>query len=94
MPAKPEEPKAADAVTGNDITAPPNKELPPSPEKKTKVGGLHLHPLRFHGVPLLALLLLKPQPQPRVLFSEPPLGNRFVKQTPSVVQLQTYSKVG
>ncbi|XP_072186541.1 microtubule-associated protein 4 isoform X9 [Excalfactoria chinensis] len=35
--AKPEEPKAADAVTGNDITAPPNKELPPSPEKKTKV---------------------------------------------------------
>eukprot|EP00075_Anas_platyrhynchos_P019446 XP_027308699.1 microtubule-associated protein 4 isoform X10 [Anas platyrhynchos] len=35
--AKPEEPKAAEAVTGNDITAPPNKELPPSPEKKTKV---------------------------------------------------------
>ncbi|EOA97103.1 Microtubule-associated protein 4, partial [Anas platyrhynchos] len=36
LPAKPEEPKAAEAVTGNDITAPPNKELPPSPEKKTK----------------------------------------------------------
>uniref|UniRef100_A0A8C5U657 Microtubule-associated protein n=1 Tax=Malurus cyaneus samueli TaxID=2593467 RepID=A0A8C5U657_9PASS len=34
---KPEEPKAAETVTGNDITAPPNKELPPSPEKKTKV---------------------------------------------------------
>ncbi|XP_065486365.1 microtubule-associated protein 4 isoform X3 [Caloenas nicobarica] len=34
--AKPDETKAADAVTGNDITAPPNKELPPSPEKKTK----------------------------------------------------------
>ncbi|OXB64216.1 hypothetical protein ASZ78_003664 [Callipepla squamata] len=34
--AKPEEPKAAEAVTGNDITTPPNKELPPSPEKKTK----------------------------------------------------------
>ncbi|KAM9200553.1 microtubule-associated protein 4 isoform 7-T10 [Mergus octosetaceus] len=34
--AKPEEPKPAEAVTGNDITAPPNKELPPSPEKKTK----------------------------------------------------------
>ncbi|XP_009883985.1 PREDICTED: microtubule-associated protein 4 [Charadrius vociferus] len=33
---KPEEPKPAEAVTGNDITAPPNKELPPSPEKKTK----------------------------------------------------------
>ncbi|XP_063180255.1 microtubule-associated protein 4 isoform X8 [Chroicocephalus ridibundus] len=33
---KPEETKPADAVTGNDITAPPNKELPPSPEKKTK----------------------------------------------------------
>ncbi|RMB93834.1 hypothetical protein DUI87_29711 [Hirundo rustica rustica] len=37
VPAKPEEPKAAEAVSGNDITAPPNKELPPSPEKKTKV---------------------------------------------------------
>ncbi|XP_035175623.1 microtubule-associated protein 4 isoform X13 [Oxyura jamaicensis] len=35
--AKPEEPKPAEAVAGNDITAPPNKELPPSPEKKTKV---------------------------------------------------------
>ncbi|XP_035175613.1 microtubule-associated protein 4 isoform X3 [Oxyura jamaicensis] len=34
--AKPEEPKPAEAVAGNDITAPPNKELPPSPEKKTK----------------------------------------------------------
>ncbi|XP_066406021.1 microtubule-associated protein 4-like isoform X8 [Molothrus aeneus] len=34
---KAEEPKAAEAVSGNDITAPPNKELPPSPEKKTKV---------------------------------------------------------
>ncbi|XP_040978298.1 microtubule-associated protein 4 isoform X12 [Aquila chrysaetos chrysaetos] len=35
--AKPEETKPAEAVTGNDITAPPNKELPPSPEKKAKV---------------------------------------------------------
>ncbi|KAF1508691.1 Microtubule-associated protein 4, partial [Eudyptula minor] len=35
-PAKPEETKPAEAVTGNNITAPPNKELPPSPEKKTK----------------------------------------------------------
>ncbi|XP_064559788.1 microtubule-associated protein 4 isoform X8 [Zonotrichia leucophrys gambelii] len=34
---KAEEPKAAEAVSGNDISAPPNKELPPSPEKKTKV---------------------------------------------------------
>ncbi|XP_053792473.1 microtubule-associated protein 4 isoform X8 [Vidua chalybeata] len=34
--AKAEEAKAAEAVSGNDITAPPNKELPPSPEKKTK----------------------------------------------------------
>ncbi|XP_010294787.1 PREDICTED: microtubule-associated protein 4-like, partial [Phaethon lepturus] len=34
--AKPEETKPVEAVTGNDITAPPNKELPPSPEKKTK----------------------------------------------------------
>ncbi|KAM6315229.1 microtubule-associated protein 4 [Aegotheles albertisi] len=33
---KPEETKPAEAVTGNNITAPPNKELPPSPEKKTK----------------------------------------------------------
>ncbi|KQK82975.1 microtubule-associated protein 4 [Amazona aestiva] len=35
--AKVEETKPVEAVTGNDITAPPNKELPPSPEKKTKV---------------------------------------------------------
>nr|XP_044992823.1 microtubule-associated protein 4 isoform X12 [Jaculus jaculus] len=34
--ARPEEGKAAIGVAGNDITAPPNKELPPSPEKKTK----------------------------------------------------------
>ncbi|KAM6422305.1 microtubule-associated protein 4 isoform 2-T4 [Rhynochetos jubatus] len=34
--AKPEETKPGEAVTGNDITAPPNKELPPSPEKKAK----------------------------------------------------------
>ncbi|XP_046292376.1 microtubule-associated protein 4 isoform X14 [Marmota monax] len=34
--ARPEEGKAAVSVTGNDITTPPNKELPPSPEKKTK----------------------------------------------------------
>ncbi|KAL9870305.1 uncharacterized protein GJ701_011116 isoform 2-T2 [Geothlypis trichas] len=33
---KAEEPKAAEAVSGNDISAPPNKELPPSPEKKPK----------------------------------------------------------
>ncbi|XP_076433249.1 microtubule-associated protein 4 isoform X47 [Peromyscus maniculatus bairdii] len=31
-----EEGKAAVGVTGNDITTPPNKELPPSPEKKAK----------------------------------------------------------
>ncbi|XP_043365741.1 microtubule-associated protein 4 isoform X4 [Dermochelys coriacea] len=34
--AKPEEIKPVELVTGNDITAPPNKELPPSPEKKIK----------------------------------------------------------
>ncbi|XP_032723812.1 microtubule-associated protein 4 isoform X9 [Lontra canadensis] len=34
--SKPEEGRPAGSVTGNDITAPPNKELPPSPEKKTK----------------------------------------------------------
>ncbi|XP_019384443.1 PREDICTED: titin-like isoform X2 [Crocodylus porosus] len=34
--AKPEEIKSVETVTGSDITAPPNKELPPSPEKKTK----------------------------------------------------------
>ncbi|NXP44655.1 MAP4 protein, partial [Heliornis fulica] len=34
--AKPEDTKPVEAVTGNGITAPPNKELPPSPEKKTK----------------------------------------------------------
>ncbi|KAF6313112.1 microtubule associated protein 4 [Rhinolophus ferrumequinum] len=35
--AKPEEGRPPVSVTGNDITTPPNKELPPSPEKKTKV---------------------------------------------------------
>ncbi|XP_036122741.1 microtubule-associated protein 4 isoform X2 [Molossus molossus] len=35
--SKPEEGQPTVSVTGNDITAPPNKELPPSPEKKTKV---------------------------------------------------------
>ncbi|XP_050798363.1 microtubule-associated protein 4 isoform X10 [Gopherus flavomarginatus] len=34
--AKPEEIKLVELVTGSDITAPPNKELPPSPEKKSK----------------------------------------------------------
>ncbi|XP_074168539.1 microtubule-associated protein 4 isoform X29 [Rhinolophus sinicus] len=34
--AKPEEGRPPVSVTGNDITTPPNKELPPSPEKKTK----------------------------------------------------------
>ncbi|XP_071068149.1 microtubule-associated protein 4 isoform X1 [Dasypus novemcinctus] len=34
--AKPEEGQPPVSVTGNDITPPPNKELPPSPEKKTK----------------------------------------------------------
>ncbi|XP_045153639.1 microtubule-associated protein 4 [Echinops telfairi] len=34
--AKPEEGRPTVSVTGNDITTPPNKELPPSPEKKTK----------------------------------------------------------
>ncbi|XP_055414124.1 microtubule-associated protein 4 isoform X8 [Bubalus kerabau] len=34
--AKPEEGQPTGSVSGNDITAPPNKELPPSPEKKTK----------------------------------------------------------
>ncbi|VCW66477.1 unnamed protein product, partial [Gulo gulo] len=34
--SKPEEGRPAGSVTGNDITAPPTKELPPSPEKKTK----------------------------------------------------------
>nr|XP_013015610.1 microtubule-associated protein 4 isoform X4 [Cavia porcellus] len=34
--ARPEEGKEAVSVTGNDISTPPNKELPPSPEKRTK----------------------------------------------------------
>nr|XP_045242262.1 microtubule-associated protein 4 isoform X18 [Macaca fascicularis] len=34
--ARPEEGRPAVSGTGNDITTPPNKELPPSPEKKTK----------------------------------------------------------
>ncbi|XP_058534684.1 microtubule-associated protein 4 isoform X12 [Ochotona princeps] len=35
--ARPDEGRPAVSVTGNDITTPPNKELPPSPEKKTKL---------------------------------------------------------
>ncbi|XP_038180389.1 microtubule-associated protein 4 isoform X3 [Arvicola amphibius] len=34
--ARQEEEKPAVGVTGNDISSPPNKELPPSPEKKAK----------------------------------------------------------
>ncbi|NP_001371795.1 microtubule-associated protein 4 isoform 99 [Homo sapiens] len=34
--ARPEEGRPVVSGTGNDITTPPNKELPPSPEKKTK----------------------------------------------------------
>uniref|UniRef100_A0A8D0HWH1 Microtubule-associated protein n=1 Tax=Sphenodon punctatus TaxID=8508 RepID=A0A8D0HWH1_SPHPU len=34
--AKAEESTPAEVMTGNDISAPPNKELPPSPEKKAK----------------------------------------------------------
>lgn len=34
--ARQEEEKTAVGVTGNDISTPPNKELPPSPEKKAK----------------------------------------------------------
>ncbi|XP_043839189.1 LOW QUALITY PROTEIN: microtubule-associated protein 4 [Dromiciops gliroides] len=34
--AKPDEVQPSASLNGNDITAPPNKELPPSPEKKTK----------------------------------------------------------
>ncbi|XP_072510112.1 microtubule-associated protein 4 isoform X4 [Notamacropus eugenii] len=34
--AKPDEVQPSANLNGNDITAPPNKELPPSPEKKTK----------------------------------------------------------
>ncbi|XP_074053801.1 microtubule-associated protein 4 isoform X2 [Macrotis lagotis] len=33
---KPDEVQPSANLNGNDITAPPNKELPPSPEKKTK----------------------------------------------------------
>lgn len=59
-PAKLEETKPVEAVTGNDITAPPNKELPPSPEKKTKVGVVsHSTSLFPWLLFLLAFLLLK-----------------------------------
>uniref|UniRef100_A0A8C3XZP4 Microtubule-associated protein n=1 Tax=Catharus ustulatus TaxID=91951 RepID=A0A8C3XZP4_CATUS len=50
-PAKAEEPKAAEAVSGNDITAPPSKELPPSPEKKPKVGAAPSEPGRPKSAP-------------------------------------------
>ncbi|NWR22531.1 MAP4 protein, partial [Emberiza fucata] len=54
---KAEEPKAAEAVSGNDITAPPNKELPPSPEKKTKVGAVPCSHLCSQGFHFPAFLL-------------------------------------
>ncbi|XP_030918657.1 uncharacterized protein LOC102040855 isoform X2 [Geospiza fortis] len=60
---KAEEPKAAEAVSGNDITAPPNKELPPSPEKKTKVGAVpcsHLCSQGFHFPAFLLPQLCQP----------------------------------
>ncbi|XP_049995075.1 microtubule-associated protein 4 isoform X5 [Alexandromys fortis] len=48
--ARQEEEKTAVGVTGNDISTPPNKELPPSPEKKAKPapttsGGLNKKPM-------------------------------------------------
>ncbi|XP_058534679.1 microtubule-associated protein 4 isoform X7 [Ochotona princeps] len=48
--ARPDEGRPAVSVTGNDITTPPNKELPPSPEKKTKPapttsGGMNKKPM-------------------------------------------------
>ncbi|XP_012518321.1 PREDICTED: microtubule-associated protein 4 isoform X4 [Propithecus coquereli] len=48
--ARAEEGRPAVSVTGNDITTPPNKELPPSPEKKTKpapttLGGSNKKPM-------------------------------------------------
>lgn len=36
--AKPEDGRPAVGVAGSDVTAPPSKELPPSPGKKARVG--------------------------------------------------------
>lgn len=60
--SKPEEGRPAGSVTGNDITAPPNKELPPSPEKKTKVGTEWWVIFSCYHLlePYLLLLLLEP----------------------------------
>ncbi|NXE02059.1 MAP4 protein, partial [Chaetorhynchus papuensis] len=78
--AKPEEPKAAEAVTGKDITAPPNKELPPSPEKKTKVGAVPCPPSPLPWVLFASFSASSPVPA-QVLFSEPPLVNPSPEQT-------------
>ena len=56
--AKLEEGRLTGSVTGNDITAPPNKELPPSPEKKTKVGARMVGCLLLYFFKTIFCLLL------------------------------------
>ncbi|XP_060241206.1 microtubule-associated protein 4 isoform X14 [Meriones unguiculatus] len=63
--ARQEEGKAAVGVTGNDITTPPNKELPPSPEKKAKPapttsGGLSKKPMSLASGSVPAAPLKRP----------------------------------
>lgn len=68
--SKPEEGRPAGSVTGNDITAPPNKELPPSPEKKTKVGTEWWVIFSCYHFLELYLLLLLLEPWMKFPFSE------------------------
>lgn len=80
-------------MTGNDITAPPNKELPPSPEKKTKVGVI----LRSaSSLPwfFFAGFSASSAAATQVLFSELPFGNHFTgTQRPPVTEQQTTQSV-
>ncbi|XP_063465223.1 microtubule-associated protein 4 isoform X10 [Symphalangus syndactylus] len=70
--ARPEEGRPAVSGTGNDITTPPNKELPPSPEKKTKpapttIGGLNKKPMSLAS----GLVPAAPPKRPAVASARP-----------------------
>ncbi|XP_064223105.1 microtubule-associated protein 4 isoform X9 [Aotus nancymaae] len=82
--ARPEEGRPAVSGAGNDITTPPNKELPPSPEKKTKpapttTGGLNKKPMSLAS----GLVPAAPPKRPAVASARPSiLPSKDVKPKP------------
>ncbi|NP_001371688.1 microtubule-associated protein 4 isoform 112 [Homo sapiens] len=82
--ARPEEGRPVVSGTGNDITTPPNKELPPSPEKKTKpapttIGGLNKKPMSLAS----GLVPAAPPKRPAVASARPSiLPSKDVKPKP------------